>query len=182
MADIATAARPYARAAFAYANEHGQLSQWSGWLAVVSAVVAAPEAQALLGNPNVKLAQLVDWLAGLSADAGHPVDAHGRNFLSVLAENRRLGLLTAIASEYEQLKALAENVVHADVTTALALTSEQRQSLTAALAKRFHKTVEIHEMVDATLIGGAIIRVGDFVVDGSLTSRVMRLEQQMSEA
>lgn len=182
MADVATAARPYARAAFAYANERGHLKQWSGWLSVVSAIVAAPEAGTLLGNPNVKLAHLVDWMAAVANDAGQAIDGHGRNFLSVLAENRRLGLLPQIANEYEELKAIAENTVHAEVTTAIALSAEQRKSLSEALAKRFNKAVEIHETVDANLIGGAIVRVGDFVVDGSLTSRVMRLEQQMSEA
>jgi F-type H+-transporting ATPase subunit delta len=181
MAEIATTARPYARAAFSYANERGHLSQWSGWLSVVSAIVAAPEAEHLLGNPNVKASELVAWMASLASEAGHPVDSEGRNFLAVLAENRRMAMLPSIASEYEMLKAHAENTVHAEVMTAMALSSEQRKSLSDALAKRFQKTVEIHETIDANLIGGAIVRVGDFVVDGSLISRVQRLEQQMSE-
>jgi|APCry1669189440_1035222.scaffolds.fasta_scaffold03732_6 F-type H+-transporting ATPase subunit delta len=182
MADTTTTARPYARAAFAYANEHKRLAQWSAWLAVVSLVVEDPKAHELLGNPNVQLAPLVEWMASIASEAGKPIDGEGRNFLSVLAENRRLSYLPEIAREFEQLKAMAENTVHAHVTTAMALTAEQRTVLQQALAKRFQKTIEIHETVDAGLIGGAVVRVEDFVVDGSLTSRLARLEQQMSEA
>jgi len=182
MADIATTARPYARAAFAYANEHQRLAQWSDWLAVVSLVVDDPKAHELLGNPNVQLTPLVEWMASIAHDAGKPIDGEGRNFLAVLAENRRLALLPEIAREFEQLKAMAENTIHAEVTTAMALTAEQRAQLQQALAQRFKKTIEIHETVDASLIGGAVVRVDDFVVDGSLTSRLARLEQQMSEA
>jgi F-type H+-transporting ATPase subunit delta len=181
MAEIATVARPYARAAFRHAADRHALGAWSQLLAAGAAVAAEPAAAALFGNPRVTGAELVELIAGVATAAGASVDADGRNYLALLAENHRFGLLTEIAAQFEALRAELENTVDVEVTTAITLTDAQRDRLAASLARRFGRAVRLHERVDAGLLGGAIVRAGDLVIDGSLTGRLARLEQQMSQ-
>ena len=119
--------------------------------------------------------------------AGIQVNPHGfpgnhtRNFLAVLAHGHRLALLPEIAAQYEARRAEVENTIDVAVTTALALEPAQRTALEAALAQRFGRKVRLAEQVDAALVGGAIVRAGDLVIDGSLQGRLARLEQQISQ-
>ncbi|MBS0376055.1 MAG: F0F1 ATP synthase subunit delta [Proteobacteria bacterium] len=182
MAEKATIARPYARAAFEHARAANALAAWSQLLAAGAAVAAAPGAEALFGNPRVAPEQLVELIAAVATEGGARVDAGGRNFLGVLAEGRRLGYLPEIAAQFEARRAEVENTIDVAVTSAMALTAEQRATLSAALEKRFGRRVRLAEAVDAGLIGGAIVRAGDLVIDGSLTGRLARLEQQVSQA
>jgi len=181
MAEKATVARPYARAAFEHARDSQALAAWSQLLAAGAAVVATPGAEDLFGNPRVAAAELVELIAGVATDCGVAVGPDGRNFLGVLAHEHRLALLPAIAAQYEARRAEAENTIDVEVTTAMALTAEQRAAFEAALGKRFGRTVRLTERVDAALVGGAIVRAGDSVIDGSLRGRLARLEQQISQ-
>ena len=73
MAERATIARPYARAAFAYSRENGRLDAWSAWLGTARAVVQSDEYQSLASSPGIGKAQLVELIAGVCGDA---LDAH----------------------------------------------------------------------------------------------------------
>lgn len=181
MAETATVARPYARAAFRHAADHGALAPWSALLAAGADVANDDGAAALFGNPRVAGSQLVDLIAGVAAAAGAAVDTEARNFLALLAENHRLGLLPEISVQFEALKAEVEHSIDVDLSTAMALTEAQRGALSKALEARFGRTVRLHETVDPSLLGGAIVRAGDLVLDGSLTGRLARLEQQLSQ-
>lgn len=172
MADTATVARPYARAAFEHARAANALAAWGELLARVSAALADERVAVLVGNPRVQTADLVDFLLEVAGAAGN---VQARNFLRLLAENRRLNALPQIAYQYEILRAEVENTVDVTVTSAMPLTVEQSDRLAAALAKRLRRTVRLHAEVDPRLIGGAIVRAGDFVVDGSLRGRIERL-------
>ena len=181
MAETATIARPYARAAFEHGRSAKALGVWSQLLAAGAAVTATPDAAKLLGNPRVRPADLVGLIADVAIGAGVSVDQNARNFLGVLAENRRLALLAEISAQFEVLRAEVENTLDVEVTTALSLSDEQRARLSSALGTRFGRQVRIVETVNAELIGGAIVRAGDWVIDGSLAGRLVRLEQQMSQ-
>jgi F-type H+-transporting ATPase subunit delta len=172
MADRATIARPYARAAFAYANGAKELAAWSKLLG--AAAVGAKDARVsrLIGNPHVTGDELVALLGGLSNGAA---GEGGTNFLRALAENRRLALLPEIAEQYEQLRADVENVVDVEVVAAREIAAPQQKRLEAALAKRLGRSVRMHTRIDETLIGGAVVRAGDLVIDGSLKGRLERL-------
>lgn len=172
MADSATIARPYARAAFEHARSDSGFAAWGDLLAKVSATLADERVERLVGNPHVRTPELVEFLLDV---AGATSNSNARNFLRLLAENRRLGALPQIATQYEALRAEVENTVDVTVTSALPLTAEQNTKLSAALAKRLQRTVRLNTEIDPTLIGGAIVRAGDFVVDGSLRGRVERL-------
>ena len=181
MAENATIARPYARAAFAHARDGAALGAWSQLLAAAAAVAAAPGVDDLFGNPRVTSEQLVDLIAGVASDAGALAGADSRNFLRLLADNDRLRFLPEIAVQFEALKEEAENTLEVEVTTAQPLTAEQRTRLADALTQRFKRRVGIVETVDAALVGGAIVRAGDYVVDGSVRGRLARLEQEISQ-
>jgi F-type H+-transporting ATPase subunit delta len=72
--------------------------------------------------------------------------------------------------------------VDVTVTSAMPLTAEQSDKLVAALAKRLGRTVRLHATIDPALVGGAVVRAGDFVVDGSLRGRIERLGNLMAGA
>ncbi|HEY5756458.1 MAG TPA: F0F1 ATP synthase subunit delta [Steroidobacter sp.] len=177
MAEKATIARPYAKAAFASARQHSALERWSTVLATASSVVQDERVARLLSSPKIKPEQL----SGLIGDiVGGELDEQTRNFLATLASNRRLAFLPEIASMYEALRAEAENTADVQVVSAVALDEAQKQRLAQALKKRLKREVRLHCEVDASLIGGAIVRAGDFVIDGSLKARLDRLAVEMS--
>jgi F-type H+-transporting ATPase subunit delta len=182
--ELATTSRPYARAAFAAAGSASQLAQWSTFLARVAAAVQDPQLEPLIGNPRVPASQLVDFLLELATPgkAGAPETAHERNFLQLLADNRRLKLLPEIGAQFEVLRAEAERIADVEVVSAQQLSAEQSKTLQAALERRLGLSVRLHPQVDQSLIGGAIVRYRDFVVDGSLRGRIERLGAAMSGA
>lgn len=174
MSQALTLARPYARAAFSLARDAGDYAAWSNALGFAARVAADPQVAALLGNPKLSHADAVTLL---SPDAA---PQHFGNFLALLADNRRLALLPEIAGLYEELRAEAERVVKAKVTSAAELPAGELDTIKAALAKRFGREVEIETAVDESLIGGALIDAGDVVIDGSLRGKLSRLQSALA--
>ncbi len=169
MAERATIARPYAKAAFEYARDANALAAWSEGLKAAAEIVADPRVAPLTKSPAWSAADLV----GLITDvAGAKLDAGMQNFVRVLAENRRLLLLPAIAARYEILRSAVENTVDVDVVSAVPLDAAQADRLRAALSTRLKRKVRMQNAVDATLLGGAVVRAGDLVIDGSLKGRL----------
>jgi F-type H+-transporting ATPase subunit delta len=175
MAERITTARPYAKAIFALARKNDSLGNTSTGLQRAATVVADPQVHTLLGSPHVtpaQLAGLVNDIAGL--------DESGRNFVSLLAQNRRLGFLPEIAMLFEQMKAEVENAVDVEVVAASALTSDQESRYAAALQKKLGRQVRLHTRVDSSLLGGAVLKAGDLVIDGSLKGRLDRLATELT--
>jgi len=170
MSQALTLARPYARAAFSLAKDAGRLPQWSALLGFAAQAASVPEAQAAVTHPLAKADDLVELLLP-PGDS----DPTFRQFLVVLADNRRLALLPEIAGLFDQLRAEAERVVKATVTSAQPLDESELEKLRASLRKRFGQDVELTTAVDAGLIGGAVIDTGDVVIDGSLRTKLARL-------
>jgi len=178
MAEKITIARPYAKAAFEQAQGQKAFERWSTVLGTASQVVGDERVAKLLTSPRVSPDQLVDFIADI---AGGSLDEQGRNFLRTLADNRRLGVLPEIAKMYEELRAEVENVADVQITSAVPLDEAQKQKLAAALRKRLKREVRLHCDIDATLIGGAIARSGDLVIDGSLKARLERLVSDVTQ-
>jgi F-type H+-transporting ATPase subunit delta len=172
VADEATIARPYARAAFDHAHAAKQLAPWGELLAKASMAVGDERVRPLIGNPHVKRTDLVSFLLDVVGAAGDP-QAH--NFVQLLADNGRLAALPQIAEQYAALRAEVENTVDVTVTSAMPLTPEQSEKLSKALTARLKRTVRLSTHVDPALVGGAVVKAGDFVVDGSLRGRIERL-------
>ncbi len=174
MSQALTLARPYARAAFAIARDEGRFAPWSDALAFSAQVAADPRVSALLSNPELGRDEAIALLAPESSG-----ESFGR-FLSLLAEARRLQLLPEIAGLFEQLRADAEQVVKATVTSAAELSPVELDNIKAALRKRFGREIEVQTAVDASLIGGAVIDAGDVVIDGSLKGKLSRLQSALA--
>lgn len=172
MADRATIARPYARAAFAHALAGKDFAAWSKLLSAVATAAADARVARLIGHPRVTDEQMVELFDAVSGEAA---GESGRNFLRTLAENKRLGLLPEIAAQFEVLRAEAENVIDVEVIAAQEIAAPQQKRLMEALKRRLGRDVRMHTRIDDTLIGGAIVRAGDLVIDGSLSGRLARL-------
>ena len=171
MAELSTLARPYAKAVFERAVAEGKLAEWSATLNALAAVTSVPEAVQLISSPQVSDTQLVEVI---SVACGG-LDVAATNFLSLLAGNNRLLVATAIADQFEALRAKAENRVDVDVVSASELNQAQKDKLAAALKQRLGSDVRLSCSVDAELMGGAVLKAGDLVIDGSLRADLQRL-------
>ncbi len=180
----AAAARPYARAAFEDAQAANALPLWSELLQAAAAVAADPVMQRLLGawNPTLRGDQKAELVAGLCRDlrGGAEVPEVFVTFLKMLAEFHRLHQLPGIAVLFERLRAEAESTLHAQLISAAAVTDTQRQSVATALKAKFQRNVELDCKTDESLIAGAVIRVGDLVIDGSARGRLDKLATALS--
>ena len=177
MAERITTARPYAKAIFALARKNNSLAATADGLTLGAEVVANPTVHSLLGSPHVTAAQLSELVNGV---AGSKLDENGRNFVTLLAQNRRLGFLPEIAALFAQMKAEAENAVEVEVTSATALTSDQESRYAAALQKKLGRSVRLRTKVDGSLLGGAVLKAGDLVIDGSIKGRLDRLATELT--
>ena len=178
MAETTTVARPYARAAFELAQpKKGGLKRWSETLQV-GAVVAADENMRLaLASPRLSIEEKVDLFLGICAtvNGGKDVFKEGRNFIKLLTENHRLYIIPEIATIFEELRKEAEKSVQAQVISAYPITDDQRDNIAKSLKAKLNRDVVLECAVDKSLIGGAIIRAGDLVIDGSARGQLAKL-------
>jgi F-type H+-transporting ATPase subunit delta len=175
MPDKSTIARPYAKAAFEAAS--GRLAPWSEALRRAACAVADPRVEALLHDPRVQSQPLADLVA---AAAGPSLEPTTRNFIHMLADNHRLDCLPEISARFDELKAQAEGTIDVEVISACALSETQQGMLAAALERRLRRTVRLRCSHDPALIGGASVRAGDLVIDGSLRGRLERVARQLT--
>jgi F-type H+-transporting ATPase subunit delta len=177
MAERATIARPYAKAAFAAAREQGRLAEWSRWLGNARRVVLSEEYRLLESSPGVSTAQLEELIAGI---CGADLDAQGRALLRLLTENGRLDFVPEVAVQFQALEAEARNVADVEIVSAAVLGEAQRERLAAALRARLRRDVRLQCTVDPSLIGGAVVRSGDLLIDGSLKGKLERLATELT--
>ncbi|KRW61020.1 F0F1 ATP synthase subunit delta [Pseudomonas sp. TTU2014-080ASC] len=176
MAELTTLARPYAKAAFEYAQAHQQLANWSAMLGLAAAVSQDDTMQEVLKAPRLTR---TDKATTFNEVCGDKFDAQVRNFIQVLAENDRVALLPQIAELFELYKAEQEKTVDVDVISAFALSDEQQDKLAKVLSARLSREVRLHAAEDASLIGGVVIRAGDLVIDGSVRGKIAKLAEAL---
>ena len=173
MLENITIARPYAAAAFSQAHEDGDLDSWSGALEFLGYVVSDPDMRKVILDPRVGKARLTQLLLDIGGDRFGPLL---RNFVGLLVENERVHLAADIGSVFEKLRAGAEGTVEIEMISAYALSEREQQRIANAVAKRLGRQVEVATRVDKDLIGGAVVRVGDLVLDASVRGRLNKLE------
>ena len=178
MADKATIARPYAKAAFREASKANALAGWATLLERAAATVVDERVSGLIGSPKTTPAQLAQLVIDVAGSAG--IDEGGRNFLRMLADNRRLGFLPEISRLFQQFKDEAEGLVDVQITSAAPMADGEQQQIVSALERKFGRKVRAHAGVDPQLIGGAVVRAGDLVIDGSVKSRLERLAYELT--
>ena len=172
MAEAITVARPYAQAAFMFASEHHTLKDWSEMLGLLAGVADDAEMHELVESPHVS----ADQLAGLFIKVGgERLNEKCANFVRVLAANGRLSLLPEIAALFEIQRRDAEGTIQAEMVSAFAATEAQQAEVVESLRKRLGREVELSCSIEPDLIGGAVIRAGDLVIDGSVRGKLERL-------
>ncbi len=172
MAELATIARPYAEALFRVAKS-GDLSAWSDLVAEMAQVAAHPDVLALANNPKVSATQVAEtFLAVLKS----PVTGEAKNFVNTLADYDRLTLLPEIASQFHVLKNAEAGATDAEITSAFEMTEAQISDLTTTLEKKFGRKLNSTVTVDASLIGGVHIVVGDQVLDTSVRAKLQQMQ------
>lgn len=187
MADNNTVARPYAQAIFEVAQENNALAELSESLSAARALLEDGQVVRFLAAPALADKERLEFLQGLFAEAVGEASvfaggsAHGTNFLRLLLENGRVVALPEIAEQFEALRARVENTVDAVITSAAPLSDAQKQAMTATLRERFGRDVNITTEIDENLIGGAVIRAGDVVIDGSLRARLDGLANALTK-
>ncbi len=171
MSELTNVARPYAKAAFDFAVEQKALAAWAEMLFFAAEVVKNEQvSQRLLSNTAAD-AQAAFFIQV----CGEQLNAHGQNFIKVMAENNRLAALPAVYEAYLVLKAEHEKEITVDVVSANALTADYQAKLSAALSQRFARKVKLNCSVDPAVVGGMLIKAGDLVIDGSVRGKLDRL-------
>lgn len=175
MAETITLARPYAKAVFELASERDETEQWGLLLKQLAGFTRNHEVQVMLGDPQVPPPVRAEVLLELCSKDGHKPDAHARNFMRLLADYRRLPILQEIATEYAALREQAENVVEVELRAATNVDAGEQARISAALKHKLKSNIKLTCVTDPTLIGGAVIRAGDLVIDGSVREKLSRL-------
>ena len=183
MAELSTIARPYAEAAFRIASSGksgGDLNAWNALIAEMGAVAERPEMRALVLDPNVGADQLYGVFAAVIKS---PLSKEGQNFLRLLVDNDRVSALPEIASQFAALKNKLEGSAEAEITTAFPMSDAQVTDLVSGLAKKFGGLkLKSRVQVDASLIGGVRVVVGDEVFDTSIKAQLERMRVSLMAA
>ena len=179
MAELATLARPYANAVYNMGRERNQLEGWARQLALLANVVEAPQVRSLVESPAVPDAAKAHRVADV---VGAELNEAGRGLVHALAANKRLPLLPEIRRQFDALKADADKTLAVEITAATPLTEDNLERFAAALAQRFEQQVEMTAKVDESLLGGAVIRAGDTVFDGSVRGKLDKLAESLAKA
>jgi F-type H+-transporting ATPase subunit delta len=177
MAENITIARPYAQAIFSLAQEQGDLKGWSDILQFAATVAADPEMVAVIDSPRFDTNQMADLFIDICGDK---LNDAGKNMIRVLADNDRLSLLPEVAELYEAERASVEGTIVAEVISASTLNDAQQKNIAEALKKRLGRDVTLECKIDESLLGGAIIRAGDVVIDGSVVGKLEKLTSALA--
>ncbi len=172
MSNNSTIARPYAKAAFEFAQSAKAADTWSAALTNLAAIAADEQVKSLFNSPKLSREQRAE----IFADAlGKKADKSLLNFVNLLSSNDRLVALPEISEQFEILKAEVESALDGILYTAKAVDDKQVKAIEDALSKRLDKKVKLQSEVDEALIGGVKVKVGDFVIDGSIRARLDKM-------
>lgn len=182
MADYSTVARPYAKALFEVASSARDLAGWSAALNAAAGVVGEEAVRRHLARPELDAAERARFVSDLceGVEGADLLTAEtGRSLVRLLAENDRLMAVPEIAAQFDRLKAQAESKVKATLVAATAVDAAQAAHVAQALERKLGRKVDLALEVDPSLLGGAIVRAEDMVIDGSVRSRLRRLAETL---
>ncbi len=177
MAEFSTIARPYAKAAFESALEAKALAPWSSVLELLALIAENDQVVAILTNPNINAEQRLSVFISI---VGDDLNDNQSNFVKLLSENNRLAALPAILERFLALKAEYEKTIDVDLSSAVALSDDQKTLFAKKLEAKLGRKVSIQNTVDSTLLGGVIIKAEDLVIDGSVRGRIAKLAESLT--
>jgi F-type H+-transporting ATPase subunit delta len=175
MAENLTVARPYAEAAFSVAVEANNLDGWQNMLQAMSEAmkdVFFKDHLKLAANSSAAADSLISLLENI-------VDESGVNFIKVIGENNRFEVLPEIFEEFLRLRKKHEKCLTAQLISARAFSDSEIKSLKDKLATKYNCSVTLEEKIDPTLIGGAVLKVGDRVIDASVKTSLQNLSSTL---
>ncbi|TDR30986.1 F0F1 ATP synthase subunit delta [Hydromonas duriensis] len=176
MAELSTIARPYAQAAFDVAKAESALSAWNDFLSAAATAASQDEIRQLAKNPSVTSFQLIDIFEKVVA----PSTASMRNFLGAVVSANRVDAFPAIAHAFSAHKHAFEGSADAYIVSAFPLEASQAKELVSALEKKLSKKLNPTLSVDASLIGGFCVTVGDEVLDMSVRAKLARMQSALT--
>lgn len=180
MIEFATVARPYAKALFELAKERGQTQTWLSDLAQVAWLVQQQQVLQRINQSDLDATQKADELFRLLDDA-EAIDTNFKNFVYIVAQEKRLSALPNIYEQYQQLLLNEDNAKEAVIYTAYEVASEgQRAKIVSDLEQRFNVRLQAHFEIDRELIGGLKAVVGDQVLDLSVQGKLQQLYTAMT--
>ena len=177
MPDYDAVARPYAQAVFELAREAGTLAAWSEILDTAAELATHADFAQLLATPGMDNRRIADTIVEICVGEGAGIEV--KNFIRLLAENRRLLALPAIAARFNKLRADVENTVHVVLTAATPVDEAQQHRMIEVLRKRFGRDVKLQFKLDTNLIGGARLQAEDLVIDGSVRTGLDKLSSAL---
>ena len=171
----------YATALYAHADQLGRLDEVIPAIDKLSRlVVASADFRRLLESPLIDVREATRAAAAVLQS--HGFDQLIQNFVGVVAANRRLKSLPSILTAFQALVADKRGRVAAEVTSAYALSDQERAQLSGRLAEAGYGSVDLIERVDPQILGGLVIQIGSRLYDTSLKSRLQRLQHAMKGA
>lgn len=171
------AAKRYAKSLLALALEQGNVDAVHGDMKLVGQAVSdSRELKSFLISPIVKSEKKVEILAEIFK--GKITDLTNQ-FIKLVTEKGREALLPTIAVAFEEAYRAHKNISTVEVTSAIALTEEQKKRILAIAAKQGAANAEVIEKVDPSLIGGFVMRMGDKQIDASISNRINTLKQEL---
>ena len=175
MAELATIARPYAEALFKASSD--DLTSTAAWLDDLATIAANPQLMQFAGNPSVTPTQVMDVFVGVAESAKKvALSSAAKNFLGAVIDNERVGVLPEIARQFRALVNRASGSSDAVVYSAFSLSDTALADLTVVLEKRFSRKLNLSVEIDADLIGGVRVVVGDEVLDTSVKARLEQMK------
>ena len=168
MAESVTIARPYAEAVYRTAKESGAQGTWSQRLQRLALIAQDGDMAAVMGNPQLSAEQVANLVISLCDDN----DAVLATLVRTLAENRRLALLPEISRLFDLAKSQEEGIKEAVVHSAFPIDDTQVKALVHELEARFGTKLTARVEIDASLIGGVRVTVGDQVLDASVRGKL----------
>lgn len=156
------------------ASAQQQLADFSGTLA------DSRELREVLMNPSIETAPKLKVLDAIASRIG--MFPQVRNFLAVIMDHQRLNELDEILTEYHAVADEQTQTAEAEITSAHPLDDEARATLEAQIAKLAGGNVRATYREDPTLLGGAVIRIGSTVYDGSIRAQLQQLKQNLINA
>jgi F-type H+-transporting ATPase subunit delta len=171
MAELATIARPYAEALFQSAK--ADLSGAAAWLDELASVASHPHLQQFTSNPKVTDQQIFELISGVLKT---PLPELAQNFLRTVIENGRVSVVPEIASQFRTLKNALGGSSDATIFSAFAMDATEVAAVSQVLETKFGRKLNISVQIDAELIGGLRVVVGDEVLDTSVKARLEQMK------
>ncbi len=177
MINYITLARPYAKALFSLALLQKTISEWETRLARFSLLIQDKAAKIILDDPNISHEKKVDFILSFDGEelASQKMQTEIINFIRILVSKHHLGILPEITIFFKKMSLDYVGILPAKVVLAFAASEEQLLRIQTVLEKKFKRKVKLEVSIDPELVGGAVMCVGDKVIDGSIKGKLKKL-------